>query len=107
MDVIKYKYFTGHRFLTNQNEKNNIYFLYSEKLDDSKWRVYFSFERIEFKSDSTYYASYGYGYGYASSDVLSYIVEAGSEIKFASFFSLKLHEEFVRETVFGNRKSEQ
>ncbi len=86
-------------------EENRIYFLFSEKLDEGKWRVNLSFERIG--KESFLSSEAGYGLGYSSSDMISFIVEPESEIKLAHYFTTSISETVQDITLFGNVKEKQ
>lgn len=84
----------------NDNEKTSINFLSSEKLDDEKWRVYFSIERIR-----TLRHTNGDKNGFSSSDTFSFIVEKGTELKFSQRFLKYVWEDVASEALFGKAKT--
>lgn len=91
--------------ISGRLEENRIYFLFSEKLDEGKWKVNISFERIGREAVLTSEA--GYGLGYSSSDIISFIVEPGNEIRLAKYFTTSVSETVQDITLFGNVKEKQ
>ncbi len=94
----------GQGFLYTDRERtytrSSICFLSSEKLDDEKWRIHFSVDRIHIIKNAGENMN-----GYSSSVPFSFVVQKGTELRFSDEYIKYASEEIDIEAAFGKKKT--